>query len=68
MMVYHYSSDACVEYCIQNERLQVPLQIIQAVLDGMLPNEIIKLEIAPDLSPRTIEYYYNKYKKITREG
>jgi uncharacterized protein (DUF433 family) len=59
-----YTSDAAMIYCSQNTRLQPVLKVIQALINGMTPEEIITHRIAPTLSIRTILYYASKYKQI----
>jgi hypothetical protein len=57
-----YTEDAAMRYCKQNKRLQPVLAVIQALLDGLTSKEIIRQQIAPSLSIRTIQYYESKYR------
>ncbi|PNI00206.1 hypothetical protein [Vibrio diazotrophicus] len=62
MFTDSYSKEAAILYCRQNQRLQPVLAVIQAIIDGMTPTEIITHRVAPTLSIRTVQYYYNKFK------
>lgn len=66
-MTAPFSKDAAMLYACSNKRLKPALQVIQAILDGMTPAEIVKLNIAPTLSIRTIQYYYSKFTRLNEE-
>ncbi|EMF7387764.1 hypothetical protein NOL00_12090 [Vibrio parahaemolyticus] len=57
----HYTPEAAMVYCTQNRRLQPVLAIIQALIEGKTAEQIIREQIAPSLSIRTIQYYASKY-------
>ncbi|WP_158156160.1 hypothetical protein [Vibrio alginolyticus] len=57
----NYTPDAAMIYCTKNRRLQPVLAVIQALIDGKTAEQIIREQIAPSLSIRTIQYYASKY-------
>ncbi|EGQ9760154.1 hypothetical protein R8N45_20035 [Vibrio sp. 1403] len=57
----NYTPDAAMIYCTKNRRLQPVLAVIQALIEGKTAEEIIRQQIAPSLSIRTIQYYASKY-------
>ncbi|EOX4790304.1 hypothetical protein ACIL2U_002967 [Vibrio alginolyticus] len=56
-----YTSEAAMIYCTQNQRLQPVLAVIQALIEGKTAEQIIREQVAPSLSIRTIQYYASKY-------
>lgn len=57
------SNEACAVYCTCNSRLENKLKVIQALIDGMSIEDLIREDIAPDLTLRTLQAYYYQYIK-----
>ncbi len=62
-----FSKDAAFIYCSTNKRLTQVLKVIDAIIEGLTETEIINHKIAPNLTIRTINHYYQKYSKLLNQ-
>lgn len=58
------SDKACAIYCQQLPSAQNNLIVIQALLNGLTPEEILKANLTPSLTPRTILVYCDRLKGV----
>ncbi|HBV76941.1 MULTISPECIES: hypothetical protein [Vibrio] len=55
---------ACAIYCQQLPSAHNNLVIIQALLNGLSAEEILKANLTPNLSPRTVLVYCDRLKGV----
>lgn len=63
-MKIQISDKACAIYCRQLSSATAQLTILQALLDGFTPAEILKARLTPNLSPRTVLAYCERFNAL----
>lgn len=62
------SDKACAIYCQQLSSATAQLTIIQALLDGLTPAQILEAKLTPNLTPRTVLAYCERLQGVIKNA